>query len=363
LPGAPAATDETAVYGPADDEPAAEALFADDPAAGYPRDDVASDDDGHPGGLLLRFGAPDAGGELAAGAAEGDPSGLNLLAGEPVAGEEATAGDPAASGEGVATAALDADEASFTQFPVWTGSAEAGADGPWSDPSDIFGHRPGTDDDGSDNDGSDGAGHQAFDPSTLGGPGAVPPPDMDRYAALRAAMVEVGENLVVDDEPGEIGEGSVYELQADRGQDARAALEALLTEVTAPLGDATAEAGDGGMYPSGAEDARSYGGEAYGGQTYDALADRGPWSESELATFDSEGGWVGDVPSDADVPSNIVAFAPLHQLGDEDGSEPGREEAADAGMSGGSEPEEAPVPEPEPINRGLLLKFLSSVRN
>ena len=141
----------------------------------------------------------------------------------------------------------------------------------------------------------------------------------DRYAALRAAMVEVGDDLVddhseVEDSP----QSPVYELDTDGEVDGRAALHALLTEVTAPGAD----------------------------EPIDGLADRGPWTEHELATMDSEGEWS---EPEAEEESNIVPFAPVAHAAEEP-------EAAE-------EPTEEPPATGEPINRGLLLKFLSSVRN
>ena len=69
--------------------------------------------------------------------------------------------------------------------------------------------------------------------------------------------------------------------------------------------------------------------EAVGSQgPADGLADRGPWTSDELASLDRED-WSGEASSE-----------------EFDNAEP-----------------EVGEPTPEPINRGLLLKFLSSVRN
>lgn len=141
----------------------------------------------------------------------------------------------------------------------------------------------------------------------------------DRYAALRAAMLEVGENLESTiDTPG--GDPAGYE-------DAR----------------------------SGYEDADS----GYGTGEVDALADRGPWSESELAQINESGAWDPDTGSaegrgsyDGSVD---VAFTPS-------GSSPEASDGFGADEVEGAE-ELAEQPAEEPINRGLLLKFLSSVRN
>ena len=166
--------------------------------------------------------------------------------------------------------------------------------------------------------------------------GEVQPSDAegDHYAALRAAMVEIGEDLMVD-RPLSEDEGasahSVYELEADPEVDGRAALQALLHEVAGP------EAGP----EHGSDD------------PVDALADRGPWTEHELSVMDSQGGW--SEPGDQ---SNIVPFAPVHSQTD---GEAGESSVA-VDEAGQDEAEEAQAAE-EPINRGLLLKFLSSVRN
>lgn len=153
--------------------------------------------------------------------------------------------------------------------------------------------------------------------------------EADRYAALRAAMLEVGENLVTDqpeDEP--VGDHPVFELPADSEAHGRAALEALLSEVTEDSVEADMP-----------ED------------PVDGLADRGPWTEHELSSMDS-----GHEPSVGDDElGHVVPFAAAASA--EDGKE-----AEAAGEAEATEAEEVP-PAGEPINRGLLLKFLSSVRN
>jgi hypothetical protein len=65
--------------------------------------------------------------------------------------------------------------------------------------------------------------------------------------------------------------------------------------------------------------------------TADGLADRGPWTSHGLAGLDHVNGWRDEAETGTDEPSS---------------------EAADEVAEG-----------PEPINRGLLLKFLSSVRS
>jgi hypothetical protein len=72
------------------------------------------------------------------------------------------------------------------------------------------------------------------------------------------------------------------------------------------------------------------------------LADRGPWTPKELAGLDQMEGWREEQPE------------PIAAAKDEDEVE------------ASSEDEGEPTPEDEaaqPINRGMLLKFLSSVRS
>jgi hypothetical protein len=93
--------------------------------------------------------------------------------------------------------------------------------------------------------------------------------------------------------------------------------------------------------------ARPDGGEALISAPSDALSDRGPWTEGELATLQRQrADWSG---SDVPEPTEAAASTPTSE-GDTDGDDHGGEEG---GASG----------EGEPINRGLLLKFLSSVRS
>ncbi len=130
----------------------------------------------------------------------------------------------------------------------------------------------------------------------------------DRYAALRAAMLEVGENL----------ENTVDTAAVD------------------PAGyqGASVEYGDG---------------------HFDALADRGPWSERELAQIHESGMWdspAGPADGRGSYQESSESYNGQTGSSPEASDELGTEEA-----DGGEEPAE------EPINRGLLLKFLSSVRN
>lgn len=155
----------------------------------------------------------------------------------------------------------------------------------------------------------------------------------DRYAALRAAMVEVGDDLGAGDgEPVEDQPVHTYELHADYPTDGRAALQALLSEVTAESGPEPALSDE---------------------EAVDGLADRGPWTEHELTAMDSDHGWHEDAEASHDEASNIVPFAPVHAeaAADAEAAEPDPDDSEEA------------APAEEPINRGLLLKFLSSVRN
>lgn len=97
-----------------------------------------------------------------------------------------------------------------------------------------------------------------------------------------------------------------------------------------------------------------------GDEVVDGLADRGPWTHNELASFD---GW-----REEEAGAEVSAFHPSAESGFTptnfaEGAE--AEAGADAYATACAEPEaeEPPAPVEEPINRGLLLKFLSSVRN
>ena len=165
--------------------------------------------------------------------------------------------------------------------------------------------------------------------------------EADHYAALRAAMVEVGENLTGDEPEQEYAESAhpVYEFHADPEMDSRAALQALLNEV----------ADDGAALQPVHDEA------------VDGLADRGPWTEHELSAMDSEHEAWSEPGYEV---SNIVPFAPVQAADDEavEGDVAHEPATADVEGAGNGDGEEAP-PAEEPINRGLLLKFLSSVRN
>jgi hypothetical protein len=173
----------------------------------------------------------------------------------------------------------------------------------------------------------------------------------DHYAALRAAMVEVGENLVDDANSEAELDGDpygepVFQVESDPELEGRVALQALLSEVTS------------------ADDGTAY---AVSDEAVDALADRGPWTQHELSAMESEEGWSESPASPngwsdgVETASNVVPFAPVHEAVSDDPT--GAAEAHD-GLDEAEEAEaEDTEPAEEPINRGLLLKFLSSVRN
>lgn len=136
----------------------------------------------------------------------------------------------------------------------------------------------------------------------------------------------------------------------------RAALEALLAEIPAD------GAGDDLEDP----------------EAHDGLADRGPWTSQELASFDQMGGWQEDAEHNGSeydfshVESGDAAAPVASEYHFEETSAGhSYEEHASEEHAAGSEYEpadenengEEEAPEPEPVNRGLLLKFLSSVRS
>jgi hypothetical protein len=160
----------------------------------------------------------------------------------------------------------------------------------------------------------------------------------DHYSALWAAAVEASggpsssrvegageaaDNHVVDEEAGVPRLGD-EEPDSDEPDDGRSALLALLDEVTAQTSEPAPQA-----------------------QAVDGLLDSGPWTSNELAGLEQMGGWAD---ADADAGS------------DAEGIHPGAELDCELEAEAEAEAEPEPVAE-EPINRGLLLKFLSSVRN
>ena len=133
-------------------------------------------------------------------------------------------------------------------------------------------------------------------------------------------------------------------------QDARAALEALIAEIPADGHEASTQ-----------------------GAAPDGLADRGPWTSRELNQM-SEWGYEEQQDeatasgSFYDAEAHVPAATPtrFHSYQDPTASAEGTEEyaAADAdSVDDQAEEEEEAESKPEPVNRGLLLKILSSVRS
>lgn len=149
----------------------------------------------------------------------------------------------------------------------------------------------------------------------------------DHYASLRAMIVDVDKDLSETGaayDPLAHAPSDVADEDAGEVVDGKAALQALLAEVSSyPV----AEQANGDEPANGSV----HDGPVHDGSV-DGLADRGPWPEHELASFD---GWTES-----------------ESAGDAVSQEPAEEEVPDEGQ-----------PSEEPINRGLLLKFLSSVRN
>ena len=151
----------------------------------------------------------------------------------------------------------------------------------------------------------------------------------------------------------------------DASMTSRAALEALLAEIPAD--------GEPDGFESGAEHV----------EAHDGLADRGPWTSQELASFDEMGGWQDDAEhsngeydfSPADAGGEGAAHASEYHFEEgaadysagEHAAPVAQYEEADAGYEdtdqSEAEEEQEEDPQPEPVNRGLLLKFLSSVRS
>ena len=150
-------------------------------------------------------------------------------------------------------------------------------------------------------------------------------------------------------------DGEASEGSDDESMTSRAALEALLAEIPA-------------------DDSASDVDAVENGEVHDGLADRGPWTSQELASFDQMGGWQeGESASGHSGGEYLFSHADSHEVPTGGSSELQFEDAAGehaedahgaaAEYDEPGEPEEEEVREPEPVNRGLLLKFLSSVRS
>lgn len=136
----------------------------------------------------------------------------------------------------------------------------------------------------------------------------------------------------------------------DPPQDARAALEALIAEIPADGHEASTQSA-----------------------APDGLADRGPWTSRELDQM-SEWGYEEQQEeatassSFYDAEAHLPAAAPtrFHSYHDPAADVDDAEDysSADAGSTDDqAEEEDEAESKPEPVNRGLLLKFLSSVRS
>ena len=142
---------------------------------------------------------------------------------------------------------------------------------------------------------------------------------------------------------------------AEGPTEGRAALQALLDEVTGgEYGDE--EYGDDDAVDTEAAD-----------EVVDGLADRGPWTHNELASFD---GWRREEVAQAELQAaGVASYAPpvaeaeVPAAYDDTAGYEGTVDPVDATGETAEEEEEEAGPAEEPINRGLLLKFLSSVRN
>lgn len=192
----------------------------------------------------------------------------------------------------------------------------------------------------------------AWDPE----PGADDVELGDPYASLRAAITDASDaeehygasaedsGPVAHEVHGEQAAswaGLEAEPVAEEGEegeeeDGRSALRALLAEVSAQAGDEP--------------DA----------EPVDGLMDRGPWTSHELASLDSMGGWRDEDRSQeasGHGELNVVPFPSASAEVDGAGAVAANPEEQDEAAA------EDEAPADEPINRGLLLKFLSSVRN
>ena len=199
-----------------------------------------------------------------------------------------------------------------------------------------------------------------------------PDPTGDPFASLQSLAGEAADAVTEGDFDGAVapepvampafGSDVTFEIPAGEvgGYDptgvpteGRAALQALLDEVTSSEHD--------GVYDTAEGDA------AVIDEAVDGLADRGPWTHNELASFD---GWRDEeaAAQAALQAAGVTSYAPEVSAAPEAAAY-GDLAAADGYATGDyaeetvAEVEEEPAPAEEPINRGLLLKFLSSVRN
>jgi hypothetical protein len=175
-------------------------------------------------------------------------------------------------------------------------------------------------------------------------------PAEEELAPWSVALADASPNGVDHDDfvPQHVPYPEVHDEHEGNGSNgARAALEALIAEI--PAEDAAGE--DVHEAPDG-------------------LADRGPWTSNELADMSN---W-----HDEEHPSEVTTWgsfqvtssrSPYDAESEDIGAAVGHEEAGQHYNAGEpetgdeSDDQEEPEPQPEQVNRGLLLKFLSSVRS
>lgn len=178
------------------------------------------------------------------------------------------------------------------------------------------------------------------------------------YSQLWAAAMEATLEESVEPAPGEppleVEATVAFEQPEEYEYTGRDALNALVAEVAASETEEVGEAGE----------------------QVDGLKDRGPWTSHELASFDEwrdeSFGVVQPVSADSSEGEHfgVVPIRPLSaydatlQQSEDHSEEQDHDQHGDEVVSEGDSEGDPDAPaEDEPINRGLLLKFLSSVRN
>ena len=136
----------------------------------------------------------------------------------------------------------------------------------------------------------------------------------------------------------------------NESHDSRATLEALIAEI-----------------PADERDSETY------DSAPDGLADRGPWTSHELASLDQMGGWQDEEHHEEPTASHSFfdveahetpqAAADYGQAAESVGAAQEYANAEGEPVEDSVDEEEPETKQPEPVNRGLLLKFLSSVRS
>ncbi|HUE59352.1 MAG TPA: hypothetical protein VMO88_07195, partial [Acidimicrobiales bacterium] len=186
----------------------------------------------------------------------------------------------------------------------------------------------------------------------------TPEPEDRSAEDLAPWSIQLGETSSYDAEEGSYVPQPVpfAEAHADEhvdgtgSDDSRAALEALIAEI-----------------PADDHDSETY------DSASDGLADRGPWTSHELASLDQMGGWRDEEHHEEATASHsffdVEAHETAHpaadygQAADPVGAAHEHAGAEVEPVEDSVEEEEPETKQPEPVNRGLLLKFLSSVRS